>query len=228
MSNLAPTLIDRLATPAETGIDVAVLLPLLQLLSAGEPVEVAALAAAADLAEDDLRQRLAAAPETEYDAEGRILGLGLTLRPTAHRFTLAGQELYIWCAFDTLLFPPLLDRVAHVESTSPVGHVPVRAEVGPSGVVSVEPSTAVVSFVNPDDMTSIRSSFCNQVNFFVSAEEARPWLTAHPEAEVVPVSEAFQLGLGLLARHGIDDGVSSCSTGVCDIDASLSGESCCS
>ena len=93
-SNPTPDLIDRLATPEETGLDPALLVPLLKLLATGEPVAIAELAAAAGRAVEAVRSGLAAVPDTEYDAEGRIVGQGLTVRPTPHRFTVEGKPFY--------------------------------------------------------------------------------------------------------------------------------------
>lgn len=45
-------------------------------------------------------------------------------------------------------------------------------------VRGVEPDTAVVSLVNPEDVTELRSSFCNRVHFFTSVDDARSWLDA--------------------------------------------------
>lgn len=201
MTNPSPSpsagLIDRLTTPEETGLDLPLLVPLLRLLAIGEPVDVSALAGAAGRTVDEVRARLAAVPDTEYDDHGRIIGQGLTLRPTRHRFTVDGQELYTWCALDTLIFPTLLDRGASIESVSPASGLPIRVTVDASGVTSVEPATAVVSLVNPDDMTSIRSSFCSQVHYFASGDDAQTWLAQHPGGEVLSVADAYQLGAAL-------------------------------
>lgn len=200
MSNLTTDLADRLISPEESGLDTGLHIPLLRLLVDGDPVTVDQLAAAAGRGVEDVRRALTAAPDTEYDDQGRILGQGLTLRPTAHRFTVAGQELYTWCALDTLIFPALLGRAARIESISPVSGDTIRVTVDPArGVTGVEPSTVLVSLVNPDKVTSIRSSFCNQVHYFTSPEDAKGWLTEHPEAEVVTVADAFQLGAALTA-----------------------------
>ncbi len=105
---------------------------------------------------------------------------------------------------DTLIFPTLLGRAARVESTSPSSGQSIRITVEPAGVTSVEPATAVVSLVNPADMmSSIRSSFCNQVHYFTSPEDARPWLEAHPGGEVLPVADAYQLG-ATLSRNALE------------------------
>lgn len=79
---------------------------------------------AAAPAAEQTRQTLAATPETEYDDHGRIIGQGLTQRPTRHRFTL-----------------------------------------------------------DPEDLSEFRASFCNQVHYFASPADARPWLGEHPDGD---------------------------------------------
>lgn len=189
------SLADRL-TSSETGQEASLWLPLLNLLAQGDPVEFSALAAATGRTEADVREALAAVPDIEYEY-GRIIGQGLTLRPTPHRFEVNGEQLYTWCALDTLIFPTLLGASARVESVSPASGDPISVTVGPDGVQSVSPETAVVSLVNPDDMTSLRSAFCNQVHYFTSTEEAQAWIEAHPGGEVLPVADAFALGQGM-------------------------------
>jgi alkylmercury lyase len=199
MSDLAMDLAQRLASPRGAGLDPALWLPLLKLLSEGKPVGVDDLAAETGRPEEQLRQALAAVPDTEYDEDGRIVGLGLTLRPTRHHFTVDGRQLYTWCALDTLIFPALLDKTVTIESLSPTTGTPVRMHAGPDGVTRVEPATAVVSLVNPEDMTSVRGAFCSQVHFFASREDAQPWLDTHPGGEVMVVEEAYRVGTALAA-----------------------------
>ena len=196
MSDLSMQLPERLSRLGETGL----LIPLLRLLADGDPVTVQQLSVAAGRTIDEVRLGLAAMQDTEYDDQGRIVGQGLTLRPTPHRFTVDGEELYTWCALDTLIFPTILDRPASIESESPVSGHPIRVSVGENGVTSVQPETAVVSLVNPDDLTSIRSSFCNQVHYFTCAQDAAPWLAEHPEGQIVSVAEAHQLGAALTTQ----------------------------
>jgi alkylmercury lyase len=197
MTTPTDDLVERLTDTNQTGLDATILVPLLKLLALGEPVEITTLAAETNLSVGDVRAHLAAVPDTEFDEAGRIVGHGLTLRPTQHRFTVEGQELYTWCALDTLMFPTLLGRAARVESVSAASGLPIRLTVEPNGVSSVQPSTAVVSVINPDDLTSIRSSFCNQVHFFTSEDDAGTWLAAHPDGEVMPIADAYRLGASL-------------------------------
>ena len=199
MTSLSQDLNDRLVSPNESGLDPALLVPLLRLLLDGEPVRVTDLARVAGRSEEATRTALAATPETEYDEVGRIVGQGLTLRPTRHRFTVDGEELYTWCALDTLMFPVVIEKAATIESTSPTGGGTVRVIATSTGVTAVEPVSAVVSVVNPKDMTSIRSSFCNHVHYFTSPEDAQPWLEAHPEGEVLTVADAYRLATDLTA-----------------------------
>jgi alkylmercury lyase len=86
-----------------------------------------------------------------------------------------------------------------IESLSPTTGTPVRVHAGPDGVTRVEPPTAVVSLVNPEDMTSVRGAFCSQMHFFASRDDAQPWLDTHPGGEVVVVDEAYRVGTALAA-----------------------------
>lgn len=214
MTALSQDLNDRLLSPNESGLDPALLVPLLRLLADGEPVAVTDLAREAGRSEEAIRMALAATPETEYDDEGRIVGQGLTLRPTRHRFTVNGEELYTWCALDTLIFPVVIDRAATIESTSPTSGGTIRLTATPSGVTAVEPAAAVVSLVNPENLSSIRSSFCNQVHYFTSTEDAQPWLETHPGGEVLPVADAYRLATELTST--LLTGVTSGTTPVSD------------
>ncbi|MFJ6272390.1 organomercurial lyase MerB [Pseudarthrobacter oxydans] len=199
MTNNVSQVTDRLAS-SETGMQPWLWLPLLKLLALGDPVDAADLAAATGRPVKEVRDALAAMPDAEYDGSGRIVGMGLTQRPTRHRFEVDGEQLYTWCALDTLIFPTLLDASARIESAYDSASTPVRLRAGSSGVTSVEPATAVVSLINPEDITSVRSSFCNQVHFFASPEEAEPWLKNHPEGTVIPVADAYRLASDMAGK----------------------------
>lgn len=175
--------------------------PLLGLLANGQPVTAEDLAVATDREVDEIRRVLPTLPSIELDEQGRVVGYGITLNPAPHHFTVDGRQLYTWCALDTLLFPALLNRTADVESPCHGTGTSVRVRVEPTGVRSVEPTSSVVSIVTPEEVSAIRSSFCNYVHFFSSAEAARGWLEEHPAAAVLPVAEAFDLGRRLAAAR---------------------------
>lgn len=169
------------------------LLPhLVRLLADARAVEPREVAEAAGLQVAQVEEFLRAQPGTDWDDDGRIVGFGLTLRPTPHRFVVDGQVLYTWCATDTLVFPAILGRGAVVESACPVTSRPIRLEVTPDDVVSVEPPTAVVSQVHPAEaVEDIRGVVCRHGHFFSSPQAASEWAAEHPEGQVLSVSEAF-------------------------------------
>src|SRR5260370_24656986 len=77
-------------------------LPILQQVSRGKPLTRVELGARLQLDQDELERRLRQLPDTEFDKKGNILGWGVTLIPTPHRFERAGKPLLHWRAFDTV------------------------------------------------------------------------------------------------------------------------------
>jgi hypothetical protein len=65
--------------------------PLLRLLALCEPVTAADLAQVTGRTLQDVQQALATLPDTEYDEQGRIIGHGITLRPTSIRTAFCNQ-----------------------------------------------------------------------------------------------------------------------------------------
>lgn len=203
MNDLSPassaTLVESLAGGLQAGTSgfrhAWLFRPLLRLLAAGNAVTVEAIARATGRPEDAVGAALADWPDTEYDEAGRVVGHGLTLNPTAHRFIVNGVRLYTWCALDTVTFPALIGLPARVESPCAGSGVPIRMTVRPDdGVTDLAPATAVVSLVLPDAATSVRTGFCAQVHFFGHRSLAGDWRTAHPGATVVSVANAYRLG----------------------------------
>jgi alkylmercury lyase len=164
----------------------------LQLLSNGCPVPP-----------DEIAVRLQVSPDTvisilrgfgaEFDEEGNILGVGLTLVPTPHVYEVNGHKLYTWCAVDALLFPVMLKHIAQIESLDPISGDKIRVTVTPDGVQKVEPESAVVSWVDSSvDPSNIRGSVCHYVYFFSSSETASKWIAEHPGKMFYPVIDAFR------------------------------------
>lgn len=204
--------VDRLATQLSGSLGGrAASLPwlwpgLLRALAHGVPVTLDELAAATGHDRAEVAAGLGALTDTEYDPQGRIVGHGITLKPTPHTFEVDGHRLYAWCALDTLIFPAVIDRAARVSSPCYTTGAPIHLDVDPDRVVNVDPSTTVVSILTPDVASAVRSAFCNQVHFFASAAAAGPWLREHPDACVLPVREAFDLGRRLTAALLAGDG----------------------
>jgi alkylmercury lyase len=124
----------------------------------------------------------------EFDKEGNVLGVGLTLVPTPHAYEVNGRKLYTWCAVDALLFPIMLRHTAHIESRDPITGEKILVTVSPEGVQKVKPKNAVVSWVKDIDLSNIRGSVCHYVHFFSSFESASKWIAEHPDKTFYPVN----------------------------------------
>ncbi|MGH2874299.1 MAG: organomercurial lyase MerB [Solirubrobacteraceae bacterium] len=169
-------------------------------LALGEPVELARIAAGAGLTLSEVGELLRGSP-AEFDEAGRLIGFGLTLSPTAHRFHIDGRDLYTWCAPDALVFPVLLGRTALVQSPCFTTGATVSVEVTPDGVSAVDPPGAVVSIVSPKiELSDFRERLCDEQHFFSSTRAAAGWLAKRRGATVVPVVDAFSLTRSLAAR----------------------------
>jgi alkylmercury lyase len=154
---------------------------------------MAGLAAAAGYSTDRVQRAVAGWSDTEYDQEGRIVGWGLTLRPTRHKFNIDGKQLYTWCALDALFMPAVIGRPASVESPCAATGIPIQLAVDPTeGVSSLDPSSAVVSLITPEQMSSVRTAFCNPSRFFATPDAARDWQSKHPGMELFSVVDAYR------------------------------------
>src|ERR687893_585846 len=72
--------------------------PTLELLAGGKPASPEEIAAAAGKSPEEVRAALDRFPSAEWGAQGRVVGLGLTLQLTPHRLELEGHTLFAWCA----------------------------------------------------------------------------------------------------------------------------------
>ncbi|WJQ13721.1 organomercurial lyase MerB [Geobacillus stearothermophilus] len=174
---------------------------LLKLLANGKSVSIEEIAKETGKSTEEVETVLAGLPSVERDEQGKVVGYGLTLIPTPHRFEVDGKSLYAWCALDTLMFPRLLGRMVYIESRCPKTGEMINLTVTPDRVLDVKPATTVVSIVIPEKIDSVRTSFCNEVHFFRSKEAASDWLVQHPEGKVVSVEEAFELARRFAERY---------------------------
>lgn len=191
--------IEELAKVLESGLGtadegLALFRHLILLLAEGQPVNPKRVSAVFGRPQEEVMKILSRMPSIEWDKNGNIVGAGLTLQPTPHRFQLNDRSLYTWCALDALMFPSLIGQTVQVESPCASTGDPVRMTVTVAGVEQVEPAGAVVSLVAPEASPDVRRAFCDYVNFFRSAEAASIWLAEHPGATTLPVADAYQLG----------------------------------
>ena len=182
------------------------LLRVMRALGQGRPLsvdQVDRILTESGMVPDEAHDFLGQVAERELD--DTLVGiLGLSLRETPHRFTLAGRQLFTWCAADTLFLPSLLGHTASVESQSPVGQTKVRLTVSPRRVEAVDPGGAVVSIVvvdpNAAELRSVEAlwgTFCHHIFIFGARQEAEGWAASRvnrDSIEIVSVDEAFEVG----------------------------------
>lgn len=171
-------------------------LPLWHLLAEGSPVSLEQLASSSHHSLDDIQAELPSL-DVRLDQEGHILASGLSLVPTRHQFQVGEQALFTWCALDTLAFPAVLGRAARVISSCPVTGQEIRLTVTPEAISDLSEAGAVVSVRLPGEDTNlchVQQDICNDGFFFVSREVASAWPSLHPQAVLLSVQEAAELG----------------------------------
>jgi alkylmercury lyase len=130
----------------------------------------------------------------EWDEEGRLVGQALTLIPTQHRLRIRGNDLFAWCALDTMLVPGLVGDTAEIESPDPLTGELIRLTVAPSGVEEYDPDSAVLSVVlSGGKATGPESTLCSQMHFFASRESAERWQSDHADVAIMTVKKVDQL-----------------------------------
>ena len=176
---------------------------ILQHVSKGKPLSKATLATTLEISQHELEHRLARLPDTEFDHEGTIVGWGVTLIPTRHRFQMNGKVLFTWCAFDTVLFPPSLGQTAQVSSVCPITAQPITFVATPEGVVKdLAPPHSVMSLIIPTNRQDcLRATFCEYSLFFHSEQAASSYLASHPEAVLLSIEEAATVGKSVAASR---------------------------
>lgn len=185
-----------------SGTEQRVSAQIYRLLAKGEPVPVAQLASTLDLPLSTVEEVVSQWAGFYYDDDKAIIGYwGLSLLPEMpHSFEVDGQTLYTWCAWDALFIPQIIGKTARVESTDPVTGEKIRITVSPEGIESVEPGTAVTSFMMPDTdevRADVIKSFCHYLHFFSSEATAREWIGSSEKSAdliILSIEEGFKIG----------------------------------
>ena len=161
----------------------------------GQPIAPTDLARYLQMSREDLATHLARVPDTEFDEQGNVVGWGITLLPTPHQFLLPERRLFTWCAFDTVLFPAMLQVKARVQSVCSQTGQPITFVATPEGIEDVKPRTSVLSLVLPEQRCDcVRGTFCVQSLFFQSEPTASTFLTSHPAAITLSIEDAARVG----------------------------------
>lgn len=193
----AERLSQQLSAPDGAEGFAPVFIAALQELVRGRPVPVALLGRRLVLPPAMVADLLRRVKDTEWDEHGSLLGYGLTLKPTTHRFEVEGLTLHTWCAFDTLFFPALIGKPARAISKCMVTGRSVCLGVSPERLISIEPGEAAISMVLPAAGSRLRENFCCNVHFFESKQTGEAWAEGRPDMRVMSVQSGFDLGLAV-------------------------------
>lgn len=180
-------------------------------LSKGARVTVEQLANALEAPGETVRELLGRDSLRAFvypDDQGRVVGFGgLAAAPMQHRFQVDGRTLWTWCAWDGLFIPEILGETARLESPDPETGEIVRLTVTPEGITSVDPETAVISFLLPDasgfaeSAASVMASFCHFVFFFAGRPSGERWVERHEGTFLYSLEQAAELARRLNARN---------------------------
>lgn len=171
-----------------------------QLLLDSKPVSPDRIAAHLGLTKEEITDLLKGA---EFNQEGNLVGVGLSIVPTLHSYRVHGRQLYTWCAGDAIMFPILHRTSVEIESPDPISGEKIRLTSTPEGVRDLDPITAVVSWVPEKEasLENVRTAYCNYIHFFTSVETASRYVAMHPGLVIVPVDQVFRIGQLLWERE---------------------------
>ena len=176
-----------------------------RLLSAGDPVGVPAVAAAAGIPEPQAASTLRSWPEVFWDSSDRVTGFwGLTAADMPpHRIRHAGVDLSAWCAFDPLFLARAIGDL-EVTTADPVTGEAITYRVGRDGAVDAASHPGAVLSFRLTDQTwgdDVRAVFCHYVRHFTSRGHAEQWTAAHPGTFVISLDDATELARRFAARR---------------------------
>ncbi len=194
------------AMPPLTTRQLDLVLAAYRALLAGQPTEVAVIAAGAGWNTGEAAAQLRDWPGVYFDEDGSVIGFwGLTAAPiSTHLVTTAAGSSWAWCALDPLFILPLLGERGAVASRSGVSGTPIELEVTPDRVTRVAAGgdEVYVSFLIPTGpfTADVRQTFCDYVLFFNGRRDADRWTSEHPGTTALPLDEAAAIGRGSAER----------------------------
>ena len=165
-------------------------------LLADAPVSLTDLARRVSLPVGTVERVVAGRPGVaRFTADGQLEGyLGLSRRPTPHKFVVHNQTLFAWCAWDGLFVPRVIGRTAHLTSHCPVTRHPIELFVGLDGVRDVVPESVVMSFVaSSGPAVNGVGAFCHYIHFLDSPAAGKQWQAGHPTGCVLTIDQAWSL-----------------------------------
>ncbi len=170
----------------------------LQFLSKGEPVSPESLVEAWGMPIEHVHaifEQASALGTLQLDDSGNMVGTAISLVPSSHKFQIDGKNLYAWCAYDAIYAPGVIGKNAIIDSVDPISNELIRIKVSPEGVTESEPKEifATVVGMEADARGGAESPRCNQMQFFVSEENASRWATDYSGVSIMTVDQLFDV-----------------------------------
>jgi alkylmercury lyase len=96
----------------------------------------------------------------------------------------------------------VIGRAARTVSQDAVTGETITMTVTPDGIRDLSPGTAVTTLLQPDGPFGhdVVESFCHYVLNFAFRQSAERWAAGRQDIVVLPVAEAFEVGLRAWAR----------------------------
>jgi alkylmercury lyase len=164
-------------------LPIKTLIPVFPMLAKGKPVSIEELAAKTDKKVSDIREELVNAPVEWNEREELINVFGFKFAPTSHRLEFEGVITFCCCALWLHFLPLLVGKTATVDSIDPISRRLVRLVMTPSGVDSVQPSSATATLVDTTMeslKTNVGDNFCSHVRLFHNTDSASQWIADDP------------------------------------------------
>lgn len=187
-------LIENMTAFADRGhAQVPGMLQVIKLLSYGQPLSRAKVAKELELdsVQVDRLWRIG-----EVNEKGDLVGFGISLVPTPHRYQIEDRGLYVWCAADAIMFSMFLKMRAFIQSPDPISGERINLVVSPNGVESLDPKTTVISHpTETEGLKNVRRWFCDATHFFASHETADEYVANRQEIQLTTLSaqEVFEI-----------------------------------
>jgi hypothetical protein len=159
--------------------DKSILRAVFPLLTSDGPVTVEQIAKAtgAETAGIETALQLGRA---ERNKEGWVTELfGITTTPTTHRIEIKGVVLYSCCALVAQMVPMLVNQPARIETIDPISRQPVRVDLTPGNLTSVDPPEAWGTFVQTEPAAvqrSVGEAFCSHIHNFTTRATAEQYV----------------------------------------------------
>lgn len=166
-----------------------------RLLARGEPVSLVALTEATSCTVQKVEELIALIPSSAYERrlDGDFTGfIGLSVEQTAHQFIINDRTLYVWCVFDALFLPALLQSDAILKTRCPATCEEIVVQIDAEQAAPVTPGSPVMSIIAPDHAAccrDLRGAFCDHVNFFA---DERAFKRANIVGVCISLDEAFE------------------------------------